>query len=196
MLCNETARDIICRCNWAEGDTMMEQYHDEQWGVPVFDDTTLFEFLVLESAQAGLSWKTILDKCENYKIAYKNFDIEAVANFTDVYINELLNNPGIVRNRLKIQASVNNAQRVLEIQNEFGTFSSYLWGFVENKPLQPNFNTMKDIPTHTAVSDFISKDLKKRGFKFIGTTIIYSFMQAVGMTNDHIVACFRYSKLC
>ncbi|MBI9032442.1 DNA-3-methyladenine glycosylase I [bacterium] len=178
------------RCQWCLSDPSYIKYHDEEWGRPIKDDQKLFEFLVLESMQAGLSWLTILKKRENFRQAFANFDIEKVAKFDEEDVNILLQNPGIIRNKLKIRAAINNAQRILEVQREFSSFSNYIWSYVHNKPIINNFTELHQIPASTPLSDLISKDLKKRGFKFIGTTIIYSFMQAVGMVNDHVVDCF------
>ncbi len=183
------------RCSWSLSDPLYIKYHDEEWGTPLKDDQKLYEFLVLESMQAGLSWLTILKKRENFRQAFANFDIKEVASFTEFNIQELLNNKGIIRNNLKIKAAINNAKKVLELQQEFGSFADYLWGFVDHKTIVNKFHSILDIPTSTSLSDKISKDLKKRGFKFIGTTIIYSFMQAVGMVNDHVVDCYRYKEL-
>lgn len=178
------------RCGWTNDDELMIEYHDEEWGKPVHDDKTLFEFIVLESAQAGLSWKTILHKRENYRKAFANFDYEKVAKFTEKDVEKLMNNAGIIRNRLKILATINNAQRFIEVRKEFGTFDKYIWSFVNNKPIINNFQTLKDLPAKTALSDKISADLKKRGFKFMGSTIVYAHMQATGMVNDHLTTCF------
>jgi DNA-3-methyladenine glycosylase I len=172
------------------------KYHDEEWGVPVHDDNKHFEFLVLESAQAGLSWITILKKRENYRKAYDNFDPNKVALYDENKINQLMQNPGIVRNRKKIEASVNNAKCFLEIQEEFGSFDKYIWSFVDNKPVINKWNDLSEVPANSELSDMISKDLKKRGFKFLGTTIIYSHLQATGIINDHLVSCFRRDKVC
>jgi len=183
------------RCSWCEKDELYIKYHDEEWGTPVHDDRKHFEFLVLESAQAGLSWLTILRKRENYRSAYDGFDPEAVAEYNEDKINELLSNPGIIRNRRKIEASINNAQCFLNIQQEFGSFDKYVWGFVKHKQKVNSWKTVSEIPAKTELSDSVSSDLKARGFKFIGSTIIYSHLQAVGIVNDHIVDCFRYKQL-
>lgn len=183
------------RCDWCGTDPLYVQYHDEEWGVPVHDDQIHFEFLVLESAQAGLSWITILKKRENYRIAYKNFDAEAVAAFTEEDQAILLQNAGIVRNRLKIKASINNAKLFLLIQKEFGSFDAYLWGFVDGKPIINSFETLNELPAKTPLSEKISKDLKKRGFKFLGPTIMYAHLQAVGVINDHLLSCFRRQEI-
>lgn len=183
------------RCQWCLSDPLYVKYHDEEWGTPLKDDQKLFEFLVLETMQAGLSWLTILKKRKNFSKAFYNFEIEKVANFDEEKVQALLNNPQIIRNKLKIRAAVNNAQKVLEIQKEFGSFSSFIWSFVDNQPIINNFENIDEIPTSTALSDKITKELKAHGFKFIGTTIIYSFMQAVGMVNDHVRDCFRSENL-
>ena len=183
------------RCPWAEGSDLYRRYHDEEWGVPVHDDSKHFEFLVLESAQAGLSWLTILKKRENYRKVYKGFDPRVVARFGPRDIGRLLNDAGIVRNRLKIEASINNAARFLEVQSEFGSFDSYLWGFAGNRTVVNHWKTLEEIPPKTELSDAVSRDLKARGFRFIGSTIIYAHLQAVGVVNDHLVGCFRYAEL-
>jgi len=170
------------------------KYHDKEWGMPVFADRKHFEFLVLESAQAGLSWITILKKRENYRKAYDGFDPKKVARYGDKKKKELLNNPGIIRNRLKIEASINNAVCFLEIQKEFGSFSDYIWSFTKGKPIKGKRKTLSDIPARTELSDRVSLDLKKRGFKFLGSIIIYSHLQATGIVNDHITECFRYRE--
>jgi len=176
-------------------DPLYLAYHDQEWGVPVHDDRLLFEFLVLEGAQAGLSWLTILRKREGYRRAFAGFDPELVARFGIAQIEDLMNDPGIVRNRLKVQAAVANARALLEVREEFGSFDAYLWGFVGGRPLQNAWRTMADIPAHTPESDRLSRDLKRRGFRFVGPTICYAHMQATGMVNDHTVDCFRWSEL-
>ena len=183
------------RCEWCLSNPAYIKYHDEEWGRPLKEDRGLFEFLVLESMQAGLSWLTVLKKRDAFREAFANFNIRQVANFDEGKVQELLENPAIIRNKLKIRASINNAQRILEIQQEFGSFSEYLWAFVKHQPLINKWKNISEIPTSTLLSDKITKSLKKRGFKFVGTTIIYSFMQAVGMVNDHVIDCFRYSEL-
>ena len=186
------AREVT-RCRWAEGVSLdYIRYHDEEWGVPVYDDRTQFEFLLLEGAQAGLSWSTILNKREGYRRAFADFDPAKVARFTSKRIEKLLQDPGIVRNRLKVQSAVTNARAFLDVQEEFGSFSDYIWRFVDGKPVQNKFRRDRDIPATSPVSDALSKDLKRRGFKFVGSTIIYAHMQATGLVNDHVVACFRY----
>jgi DNA-3-methyladenine glycosylase I len=181
----------IQRCAWANGDVLNINYHDTEWGVPVYDDRLLFEFLILEGMQAGLSWLTILKKRENYRQCFDHFEAEVVARYNQRKINQLLNNPGIVRNKLKIQAAVQNAKVFLQVQEEFGQFSNYIWQFVGGSPIQNRWENAQQIPVKTSVSDAMFKDLKKRGFKFVGSTICYAFMQAVGMVNDHITCCFR-----
>ena len=183
------------RCQWCEGSELYVDYHDIEWGVPVYDDQKHFEFLVLESAQAGLSWNTILRKRENYRKAYDNFDPKKVAKYTDAKKEKLLSDPGIVRNRLKIEASISNAQKFLEIQKETGSFSDYIWNFVNGKPVTGKWKSINDIPPKTELSDKISLDLKKRGFKFLGSVIIYSHLQATGIINDHTTDCFRYKEI-
>lgn len=183
------------RCAWAGSDPLYVAYHDDEWGKPVHDDRVLFEFLILEGAQAGLSWITILRKRENYRKAFDNFDPVLVAQYDDSRIASLMSDPGIVRNRRKIEAAVNNAKRFLEVQKEFGSFSSYMWSFVGGKPIKNSWVSLSEIPAKTALSDVFSKDLLKRGFKFVGSTICYSHMQAVGMINDHVTSCFRYTEV-
>jgi DNA-3-methyladenine glycosylase I len=187
--------DTKNRCAWAGDDPLYVQYHDEEWGVPVHDDRRLFEMLILEGAQAGLSWITVLRKRENYRRAFDNFDVEKVAGYDDSKVAELLQNPGIIRNKLKVNAAVTNAQAFIRVQEEFGSFDAYIWGFVDGTPIQNEFRTMADIPANTPLSDKISNDLKKRGFKFVGSTIVYAHMQATGMVNDHVVDCFRYHEV-
>jgi DNA-3-methyladenine glycosylase I len=182
------------RCGWATGDLSI-RYHDEEWGVPVHDDRTLFEFLILEGAQAGLSWTTILNKRDNYRQAFDGFDPKRVARYDRRKIERLLRDPGIVRNKLKIASAVANAKAFLEVQREFDSFDRYLWRFVDGKPRQSSLKSFQQVPARTADSDAISKDLKRRGFNFVGSTICYAFMQAVGMVNDHMVDCFRYRML-
>jgi DNA-3-methyladenine glycosylase I len=184
----------VIRCGWATGE-MSVRYHDEEWGVPVHDDRTLFEFLILEGAQAGLSWNTILNKRANYRAAFDNFDPQRVARYDRRKTQQLLRDPGIVRNRLKIDSAVVNAKEFLRTQEEFGSFDRYIWQFVGGKPKVNSWKTLKQIPALSAESDALSKDLKQRGFKFVGSTICYAFMQAVGMVNDHAVNCFRYKAL-
>jgi DNA-3-methyladenine glycosylase I len=183
------------RCLWAKKDPLIIEYHDKEWGVPVHDDQRLFEFLILEGAQAGLSWTTILRKRENYREAFDDFDPAKVAAYDDHKIEELMGNAGIVRNRRKITAAVASAKAVLEIQREFKSFDSYIWKFVEGKPIQNRWKNLKDVPSSTTESENMSLDLKNRGFKFVGPTICYAFMQAVGMVNDHTTDCFRHLEL-
>jgi len=183
----------VTRCKWAEGVSLdYIEYHDKEWGVPVFDDRVQFEFLLLEGAQAGLSWSTILNKRDGYRKAFADFDPEKVARFTEKRIEKLLLDPGIVRNRLKVRSAVSNAKAFLAVQKEFGSFSEYIWSFVGGKPIQNRFRKDGDIPATSPESDAMSKDLKKRGFKFVGSTIIYAHMQATGLVNDHVLGCFRY----
>lgn len=181
----------INRCGWTGDDELMIKYHDEEWGVPVHDDKILFEFIVLESAQAGLSWRTILHRREGYRKAFANFDFNKVAKFTNKDFDRLINDEGIIRNHLKILATINNAQKFIEIRKEFRTFNKYIWGFVNNKPIINKFKTLKELPSKTEISNKISEDLKKRGFKFMGPTIVYAYMQATGIVNDHLMDCFR-----
>lgn len=183
------------RCNWCLGDPIYLEYHDKEWGRPLYDDQKLFELLVLESMQAGLSWLTILKKRENFRKAFDNFEISKVANYDEAKLETLLQDSSIIRNKLKLKAAINNARQVLKIQQEYGSFSAYIWSFVDNQPIINSFHDLKEVPTNTELSDFISQEMKKQGFKFIGTTIIYSFMQAVGMVNDHVTTCFRHSEL-
>ncbi len=183
------------RCAWAEGgNELYIHYHDREWGVPVRDDRRQFEFLVLEGAQAGLSWSTVLNKREGYRKAFANFDPVKVARFSEKKIETLIQNPGIIRNRLKITAAVNNAKAFLDIQKEFGSFDAYIWSFVGGKPLQNRWNAMADIPATSPESDALSKDLKQRGLKFVGSTIMYAHLQAAGLVNDHLISCFRYRE--
>lgn len=184
------------RCQWVDlSKPDYVSYHDDEWGVPVHDDRKIYEFLTLESAQAGLSWYTILRKRENYRIAFDNFDPVKIAEFGDKEVNKLLANPGIVRNRAKISAAINNAQRFLEVQNEFGSFDAYIWRFVDGKPIVNEINKKEDLQARTEISDKLSKDLKNRGFKFLGSTTLYAHMQATGMVNDHFIECFRREQI-
>lgn len=183
------------RCEWAGARELEVDYHDKEWGVPVHNDRLLFEFLILEGAQAGLSWSTILKKRAHYRKAFDRFDAKKVARYSKARVNVLLRDPGIVRNRLKVEGAVKNARAFLAVQDECGSFDAYLWPFVGGKPRQNRWKRIHDIPTHTAESDALSKDLKRRGFTFVGTTICYAFMQAVGMVNDHTVDCFRYKPV-
>ena len=183
------------RCAWAGTDPVYVRYHDSEWGVPVRSDRKLFEFLILEGAQAGLSWITVLRKRPAYRKAFDNFDFNKVSRYREGKIKQLLQNPGIIRNELKIRSAVRNARALLEVRREFGTFSRYIWGFVENKPIQNKWRHMKDIPASTVLSDLIAKDLKDRGFSFVGSTIVYAHMQATGMVNDHVTDCFRHAEI-
>lgn len=178
------------RCNWAQKEEIMARYHDQEWGRPLHDDQKLFEFLILEGMQAGLSWITILKKREAFRKAYENFDVQKVAAFDQQKVEELMNNAGIIRNRLKIEASINNAKRFLEVAEEFGSFDRYIWGFVNHQPIINQWAQLSDLPAKTELSDTISNDLRKRGFKFVGSTVVYAHMQATGMVNDHVVSCF------
>lgn len=180
------------RCFWVNSDPLYIDYHDNEWGKPVYDDETLFEFLLLESFQAGLSWITILKKRENFRKAFDNFNYKKIANYNEKKFDELIVNEGIIRNKLKIRAAITNAQLFQEIQKEFGSFSKYIWSFVNEKPIVNKFETREEVPATTEISDAISKALKKKGFKFVGSTIIYAFMQATGMVNDHTTDCFCY----
>lgn len=184
------------RCAWADGDNeLMRRYHDEEWGVPDHDDRHLFEMLVLEGAQAGLSWQTILNKRENYRRAFDNFDYEEIACYTDKDVARLLADAGIVRNRLKISSAIDNARAFITVRDEFGTFDAYVWRFVGGRPKKNRFRTIRDIPASTPESDAMSKDLRKRGFRFVGSTICYAHMQSTGMVNDHLTTCFRYNEV-
>jgi len=185
----------IKRCAWAGDDALYRQYHDTEWGVPLHDDRRLFEFLILEGAQAGLSWITILRKRENYRAAFDNFDPEHIARYDAGKIASLLQNPGIVRNRLKVAAAITNAQKFLDVQQEFGGFDAFIWRFVDGAPKQNKWHSLADIPASTPESDALSKELKRRGFKFVGSTICYAHMQATGMVNDHTMNCFRHNEL-
>ena len=186
---------IVNRCTWAGSDTLYRSYHDEEWGVPVHDDRLLFEFLTLEGAQAGLSWITILRKREGYRRAFAGLDPELVAQFGESQLLQLMQDPAIVRNRLKLASTVGNARAILALQEEFGSFDAYLWRFVDGAPLQNSWCSHGEVPASTALSDALSRDLKRRGFRFVGSTICYAFMQAVGMVNDHTVDCFRWAEL-
>ncbi len=183
------------RCGWCQGSERYVRYHDEEWGVPVKDDATLFEFLTLETFQAGLSWLTVLNKRENFRRAFDDFDYYKISKYDSEKINLLLNDPGVIRNKLKIHATVSNANAFLRVQGEFGTFSDYIWGFVNHIPIKNSFKTLSDLPARTDLSDRLSADLKKRGFKFVGSTVVYAHMQATGMVNDHLTSCFRYDEV-
>jgi DNA-3-methyladenine glycosylase I len=180
------------RCEWCGTDPLYVSYHDREWGVPVYDDPTLFEFLLLETFQAGLSWITILKKRENFRKAFDNFDYKKIASYNDTKIASLLEDAGIIRNKLKVHSAVTNAQNFMKIQENFGSFSNYLWQFTDGKPITNHFDSMKEVPANTPLSDRISKDLKKRGFKFVGSTVVYAYMQATGIINDHATYCHRY----
>lgn len=182
------------RCDWAKNDLAVA-YHDAEWGVPQHDDRKLFEFLILEGAQAGLSWDTVLRKRENYRAAFDDFDAEKIVRYDERKCAELLNNEGIIRNRLKIASAVRNAREFLKVKDEFGSFDSYIWSFVDGKPIKNSWENLREVPASTPISDAMSKDLKKRGFNFVGSTIMYAFMQATGMINDHLVSCFRYDEV-
>jgi len=183
------------RCSWAGNDPLYIRYHDREWGVPVHSDRKLFEFLILEGAQAGLSWITVLKKRRAYREAFDNFDFNKVSRYNDAKVRRLLGNPGIIRNELKLRSAVNNARAFIEVRREFGTFNRYIWSFNGNKAIQNEWKTMKNIPARTELSDMISKDLKNRGFTFVGSTITYAHMQATGMVNDHLTSCFRYREI-
>lgn len=183
------------RCGWCVGDDLYEAYHDEEWGTPVKDDKLLFEFLILETFQAGLSWITILRKRENFRKAFDNFDYKKIVNYKQDKIDALLQDAGIIRNKLKVNSAITNAVAYIKIQKEFGSFSAYIWSFVNNKPIKNALINYKEAPANTPLSDAISKDLKKRGFKFVGSTVVYAFMQATGMVNDHEISCFRYNEV-
>ncbi len=183
------------RCSWPDKDPLYLKYHDTEWGVPVYDDDKLFEFLILETFQAGLSWITVLRKRENFRKAFDNFDYQKIAKYGDNKFDELIQNAGIIRNKLKIKATISNAHAYMEIQKEFGSFSKYIWTFVGGKPIINKWRSLNEIPATTEISDKLSKDLKKRGFKFVGSTVIYAHMQATGMVNDHVTNCFRHSEI-
>ena len=178
------------RCTWCEKDDLYRNYHDNEWGKPVYDDETIFEFLILETFQAGLSWYTVLAKRENFRKAFDNFDLLKIANYSEEKMAELAEDTGIIRNRLKIRATVTNAQLFIKVQEEFGSFSKYIWGFVDGKPIDNQPKTLSEVKATTPISDALSKDLKKRGFKFVGSTVMYAHMQATGMVNDHVVDCW------
>jgi DNA-3-methyladenine glycosylase I len=183
------------RCDWVGDNPLYIEYHDKEWGLPVYKDAKLFEFLMLETFQAGLSWITVLKKRENFRQAFDNFDYVKIANYDESKFDKLMHNAGIIRNKLKIKATITNAQAFIKIQKEFGSFSKYIWEFVDNKPIINKWKTIKDVPSKTELSDKLSKDLKDRGFKFVGSTVIYAHMQATGMVNDHTVDCFRYGDI-
>ena len=180
----------VVRCAWCEKDDLYRNYHDKEWGKPIYDDETIFEFLILESFQAGLSWYTILAKRENFRAAFDYFDYQKITQYSEDKVEELIQNTGIIRNRLKILATINNAQKFMEVQKEFGSFSKYIWGFVNHEPIVNRPKTLKEVPATTEISDALAKDLKKRGFKFMGSTVVYAHMQATGMVNDHVEDCW------
>lgn len=190
----KTKIENINRCAWCEKDDLYRDYHDNEWGKPVYEDNLLFEFLILETFQAGLSWYTVLTKRENFRKAFDNFDYKKIAKYKESKIEELLQNEGIIRNKLKVKATISNAIAFMEVQKEFGSFSKYIWNFVDGKPIDNKPKTLKDVPATTPLSDAISKDLKKRGFKFVGSTVMYAHMQATGMVNDHVEDCFTRNK--
>lgn len=183
------------RCGWAGTDPLYVSYHDKEWGVPAHDDRLLFEFLCLEGAQAGLSWSTILKRRENYRIAFDNFIPQIIVEYDELKIKSLINDPGIIRNKLKINSIIKNAKSFLKVQEEFGSFGKYIWGFVGGKPIINHWKSLKEVPAKTEISEKMSKDLKKRGFSFVGPTICYAYMQAVGLVNDHLIDCFRYKEI-
>ena len=189
-----TTAEIINRCDWCGDDPLYQKYHDDEWGVPTFDDATLFEFLILEGAQAGLSWITVLRKRENYRKAFHQFNPEKISRYSENKIQRLKLDAGIIRNDLKIRSAITNAQCYLELCNEKDSLSNYLWNFVDGKPIKNHWQSMKEIPANTTLSDTISKDLKKRGFKFVGSTIVYAYMQSMGLVNDHLVSCHCYDS--
>ena len=186
---------MINRCGWSISDPLMIDYHDNEWGVPVHDDRKHFEMIVLDGAQAGLSWQTVLKKREAYREAFDNFDFRKVARYNDKKVKELLNNPGIIRNRLKVGSAIKNANAFLEVRKEFGTFDKYIWQFVDHSTIHNTWKSLKELPAKTSESDMMSKDMKKRGFNFVGSTICYAYMQAAGMVNDHTIECFRHKEL-
>ena len=186
---------MVKRCKWAESNELMKEYHDREWGTPQHDDRILYELLILEGMQAGLSWNTVLQKRDNFRKAFDNFDYNKIKRYKAEKIEELMQNKGIIRNRLKIQSVIINAKSFIKVQEEFGSFDTYIWNFVNTKSVHNSWKKLEDLPSNTDLSNRISKDMKKRGFKFIGTTIIYSFLQAIGVVNDHTIDCFRYSEL-
>jgi len=193
LKCHHGSGDAYCE--WAGSDPIMIEYHDKEWGVPVHDDTKLFEFLVLDAMQAGLSWMTVLKKRENFRKAFDNYDVKKIARYDEIKFQELLQDKGIIRNRQKINSSIQNAKAFLEIQKEFGSFDAYIWQFVEGQTIKNSWKNLADLPPNTPKSDTMSIDLKKRGFSFVGSTICYAFMQAAGLVNDHTINCFRYSEV-
>ena len=189
-----SAVKALCRCGWCVGKPLYERYHDEEWGVPVWDDTKQFEFLILESAQAGLSWWTVLQKRANYQDSFAQFDPQKVARFTNKHIEKMLLNPGLIRNRAKLESAVHNAKLFLDVQAKHGSFCNYIWNFVDGKPIQNTFRDIKGLPATTPISDKLAKDMKQQGFKFLGSTVLYAHMQATGLVNDHVVDCFRHTQ--
>lgn len=183
------------RCGWCEGDSLYEDYHDKEWGVPLFDDRLLFEFLTLETFQAGLSWITVLRKREYFRKAFDSFNYQKIATYNTKKVATLLSNRGIIKNQLKIEATIKNAQTFMLVQKQYGSFSSYMWGFVSGKPIINRYKTLKQVPAHTPLAEKISKDLKQKGFKFVGPTVVYAHMQATGMVNDHLIDCYRHSEI-
>ncbi|MDN3203859.1 DNA-3-methyladenine glycosylase I [Algoriphagus sediminis] len=194
-MCSQILNDDKTRCPWCLGFNQYIKYHDEEWGVPVYDDRIHFEFLILESAQAGLSWATILKKREGYRKAFADFDYKMVADYPDSFVEELMTDSGIIRNRLKIKAAINNAKRLMEVQAEFRSFSDYIWDFVDGRPIDNQLRSMENAPATSKQSDQLAKDMKKRGFKFLGSTTLYAHMQATGLINDHLVECYRYAEV-
>ena len=186
---------MVKRCKWADSNDLMKAYHDKEWGTPEHDEKNLYELLILEGMQAGLSWNTVLQKRNNFRKAFDNFDYNKIVRYEENKIEELMQNKGIIRNRLKIQSVITNAKSFINVQEEFGSFNKYIWNFVDNIPVHNSWKNLEDLPPNTELSNRISKDMKKRGFKFIGTTIIYSFLQAIGVINDHMIDCFRYKEL-
>lgn len=195
LIDSQIVKKMKKRCSWPHSTQAMVEYHDKDWGVPVHDDRLLFEMLILEGAQAGLSWSTILNRRKTFKKAFDNFNAKKIAKYNAKDVKRLLNDPGIIRNKLKVAATIQNAKLFLEVKKEFGSFDKYIWSFVNHKPIQNRFKSLKQIPANTKKSDAMSKDLKERGFKFVGTTICYAFMQGVGMVNDHFIDCFRYKEI-
>ncbi|MFX0011617.1 MAG: DNA-3-methyladenine glycosylase I [Candidatus Hermodarchaeota archaeon] len=187
--------DVVDRCKWAEYNDLMKEYHDKEWGTPQHEDKMLYELLILEGMQAGLSWNTVLKKRTNFKNALDDFDYKKIMKYSEKKVEELIQNEGIIRNRLKIQSIITNAKAFIKIQEEFGSFDNYIWGFVNHKQVQNSWKKLEELPSSTDLSDIISKDMKRRGFKFIGTTIVYAFLQAIGVVNDHTTNCFRYKVL-
>ncbi len=186
---------MMKRCEWADNNELMREYHDKEWGAPLHEDQMLFELLILEGMQAGLSWSTILNKRENFRNAFEDFDYKKIAKYDEEKVEQLLQNEGIIRNKLKISSVITNAKIFLQVQEEYGSFANYIWGFVNNKPINNAWKSMKEVPPNSELSDEISKNMKKKGFKFVGTTIIYAYLQAIGIVNDHTVYCFRYKEL-